>query len=240
MAAASPPGTRSPHLGWRAGGGARPTAPGTALTSSPHLCCTAGSGSCRKCSPVRPSESTPCHLRKEMKFCRGQPRGPSSGQWEGAHTAACRAHVVSILRLLASEGSGEHRPPAPPLLGCSALVQGSQHTPLQAPGRRPRLGDARGSHGSLTYSLSHCLPASAGWCPAHTGMISAHHQPVGGRGSATAQEREPQGRVHSAPWASGQDLAPGPHVPVHHSPASGPATSTQTGHPRGQSLAPKP
>lgn len=43
-------------------------------------------------------------------------------------------------------------PALTPLLGCWTLVQGSQRTPLQAPGRRPGLGDARGSHGSLTYS----------------------------------------------------------------------------------------
>lgn len=146
----------------------------------------------------------PCatDLRKEMKFCRGQPRGPTSVQWEGAHTAACRACAVSIPRLQASEGPGEH-----PVLGCWALVQGRQRTPLQAPGRCPGLGDARGSHGSLTCSPSHCLPVSASGVPSTQGMISAHHQQVGGAG----HQRTGKGVPRTCPQCStGQWARPRP------------------------------
>lgn len=69
-------GHRGPHLGWTGGAGAHPRAGGTAPTSSLHLWCMAGSGSCRKRSAVRPSGATLRDLRTEGKVCRHKPRGP--------------------------------------------------------------------------------------------------------------------------------------------------------------------
>lgn len=87
MTAASQQGMQSPHLGWRGGGGAHPRAGGTAPTSSLHLWCMTGSGSCWKCSPVRPLEATPVRPEEGNEVLQTSTKGAQScfpgggGQW---------------------------------------------------------------------------------------------------------------------------------------------------------------